>query len=97
MSPMVAPEADTRAVTDKDTQAFPEPRLEKSERSELREFIENEDRKLATYNWIDKDKGVVRIPIDHAIELIVQRGLPVRPQGSAQGQQHLEKEGGSAQ
>ena len=97
MSPMVAPEADTRAVTDKDTQAFPEPRLEKSERSELREFIENEDRKLATYNWIDKDKGVVQIPIDHAMELIVQRGLPVRPQGSAQGQQHLEKEGGSAQ
>lgn len=29
MSPMVAPEADTRTVTDKDTQAFPEPRLEK--------------------------------------------------------------------
>ena len=95
MSPMVAPEADTRAVTDKDTEVFPEPRLEKSERTELREFIENEDRKLATYNWLDKDKGVVQVPIDRAMYLIVQRGLPVRPQTN--GQEQPKKEGSSAQ
>jgi len=77
MSPMVAPEADTRTVTDSETQAFPQPRLEKSERTELREFIEDEDRKLATYNWIDKDKGIVQIPIERAMDLIVERGLPV--------------------
>jgi hypothetical protein len=94
MSPMVAPEADTRAVTDKDTEVFPEPRLEKSERTELREFIENEDGKLATYNWIDKDKGVVQIPIDRAMDLIVQRGLPVRP--PTKGQEEQQKEGSSA-
>ena len=95
MSPMVAPEADTRAVTDKDTEVFPEPRLEKSERTELREFIENEDRRLATYNWIDKDKGVVQIPIDHAMDLIVKRGLPVRPQTN--GQEEQQKEARSVQ
>jgi hypothetical protein len=95
MSPMVAPEADTRAVTDKDTEVFPEPRLEKSERTELRDFIESEDRKLATYNWIDKDKGIVRIPIDRAMDLVVQRGLPVRPQTKEQEQP--QKEGSSAQ
>jgi hypothetical protein len=97
MSPIVAPEADTRTVTDKDTQTFPEPRLEKNERTELREFIEDQDRKLATYNWVDKDKGIVQIPINRAMDLIVQRGLPARPQGWAQGQQQLEEEGGSAQ
>ncbi|MFZ3340098.1 MAG: hypothetical protein WA609_05260 [Terriglobales bacterium] len=95
MSPMVAPEADTRTVTDADTKAFPEPRLEKSERTELRDFIENQDRTLATYNWVDKDKGIVQIPIDRAMDLIVQRGLPVRSQ--EKGQEQPRKEGSSAQ
>jgi hypothetical protein len=101
MSPMVAPKADTRTVDNSDTQAFPEPRLETSERTQLRTFIEDQDSKLATYNWVDKDKGVVQIPIDRAMDLIVQRGLPVRPQGAKQddasqpeGQQ--QKEGSSA-
>ena len=104
LSPMVAPRADTRAVTPADTQAFPQPRLEESERTQLREFIEDQDRMLATYNWVDKDKGIVQIPIDRAMDLIVQRGLPVRPQGQAKTEQEQshrkdqpQKEGSSAQ
>jgi len=83
VSPMATPEADTRIVTHEDTQSFPQPRLEENERTELRSFIEDEDRKLATYDWLDKDRGTVRIPIDRAMELIVQRGLPVRPEGAS--------------
>ena len=83
LSPMATPEADTRAVTHEETQSFPQPRLEENERTELRSFIEDQDRKLATYDWVDKDKGTVRIPIDRAMELIVQRGLPVHPEGAS--------------
>lgn len=98
MSPMVAPRADTRTVTPADTQAFPQPRLEESERTQLRDFIADQDRKLATYNWVDKDKGIVQIPIDRAMDLIVQRGLPVRPQGKQPpASNSSQKEGGSAQ
>ena len=86
MSPMVTPQADTRTITHADTQAFPQPRLEESERTQLRQFIEDEDRKLATYNWVDKDKGVAQIPIDRAMDLIVERGLPVRPEGTTSAQ-----------
>lgn len=32
---------------------------------------------LNTYGWIDQEAGVVRIPIDRAMELIAERGLPV--------------------
>lgn len=78
MSPMVTQQADTRNITHEDTQSFPQPRLEESERAQLRQFIEDQDRKLAIYNWVDKDKGVVQIPIDRAMDLIVERGLPVR-------------------
>jgi hypothetical protein len=82
MSPMVTPPADTRAVTHEDTQEFPQPRLEENERTQLYQVIGDQDRKLATYNWVDKDKGVVQIPIDRAMDLIVERGLPVLPQGA---------------
>ena len=27
---------------------------------------------LASYAWIDKDKGVVRLPIDRAVELLIE-------------------------
>ena len=70
-----------------DTQAFPQPRLEENERTQLRQFIEDQDRKLATYNWVDKDKGIVQIPIDRAMDLIVQRGLPVRPTRPGENEQ----------
>ncbi len=36
MSPMVTPQADTRTVTHDNTQAFPQPRLEENERTQLR-------------------------------------------------------------
>jgi len=97
ISPMVAPEADTRAATHAETQAFPEPRLEENERTQLRQFIANQDRTLATYNWIDKDKGIVQIPIDRAMDLIVQRGLPVRPPAQSQAGEQPRKDVSSAQ
>ena len=86
MSPMVTPEADTRAVTPQNAETFPQPRLEENERTQLRSFIEDQDRKLATYDWVDKDRGTVRIPIDRAMELIAQRGLPVHAEDASSAQ-----------
>jgi len=86
LSPMATPEADTRTVTHENAQTFPQPRLEENERTQLRQFIEDQDRKLATYDWVDKNKGTVHIPIDRAMELIEQRGLPVRPEGASPAQ-----------
>jgi topoisomerase IA-like protein len=34
---------------------------------------------LESYGWVDKDKGVVRIPIEEAMRLIAERGLPPTP------------------
>src|SRR5229473_4292527 len=91
MSPMVTPEADTRAVPPENAETFPQPRLEENERTQFRSFIENQDRKLATYDWVDKDTGTVRIPIDRAMELIVQRGLPVHAEGASSAQSSAAK------
>ena len=91
MSPMVKPEADTRAVTPENAETFPQPRLEENERTQLRSFIEDQDRTLATYDWLDKDRGTVRIPIDRAMELIEQRGLPVHAEGASSAQNSAAK------
>jgi hypothetical protein len=63
------------------TRVPPEPRLQTNPREDLRALRAREDAVLNSYGWVDKTAGVVRIPIDEAIRLTVQRGLPVR-QGS---------------
>jgi hypothetical protein len=42
----------------------------------LRQLQATENAILTTYGWADRQNGVVRIPIDRAIDLIEQRGLP---------------------
>jgi len=60
------------------TRVPPEPRLQTNPREDLRILRAREDGVLNSYGWVDRTAGVVRIPIDEAIKLTVQRGLPVR-------------------
>jgi len=62
--------------------AFPNPKLEEDERGQLNGIIIHEDKELYSYGWVDEKAGTVHIPIERAMELIAQRGLPVRPQGA---------------
>jgi hypothetical protein len=74
---------DTRAVPPGYPQtAFPNPRLEVDESNQLSGFLTNQDNTLYSYGWVDEKAGTVRIPIDRAMDLLVQRGLPVLPQGA---------------
>jgi hypothetical protein len=58
----------------------PQPRLQSNPRTDLRAVRESEDQLIHHYSWIDKDKGVVRIPVERAMEILAQRGLPARAQ-----------------
>lgn len=46
--------------------------------TDLAAMRESEQRALTTYGWVDPEKGIVRIPIDEAMKLTLQRGLPVQ-------------------
>jgi len=61
----------------------PAPRLQVNPREDLRELRAKEDQQLTTYGWVDKGKGVVRIPIEQAMKLAVQRGLNARSSGDS--------------
>jgi hypothetical protein len=63
--------------------AFPNPKLEEDERGQLNGIRLEEEKTLYSYGWVDEKAGTVRIPIERAMDLIVQRGLPARPQGAA--------------
>jgi hypothetical protein len=62
------------------TQTFPTPRLLTDDGDQnVADLHAREDLLLLNYSWIDPSKGTVRIPIEQAMELIAQRGLPVAP------------------
>jgi len=54
----------------------PQPRLETSPTKGLAALRADEDKQLNGYSWADKQKGMVSIPIERAMELIAQRGIP---------------------
>ncbi|HUK88486.1 MAG TPA: hypothetical protein VLT85_12540 [Terriglobales bacterium] len=34
---------------------------------------------LNSYGWVDQNAGIVHIPIEQAMEMVIERGLPTRP------------------
>ncbi|MGD0363585.1 MAG: hypothetical protein ABSC93_22100 [Bryobacteraceae bacterium] len=60
----------------------PEPRLQQHAAGDMRTWRAAEERALHQYGWIDPDKGIVQIPVERAMDLIVQRGLPAPAQAS---------------
>ena len=56
----------------------PEPRLQTNPRQDMADLRAKEDDLLGSYGWVDRNAGVVRIPIDAAMKLTLERGLPAR-------------------
>lgn len=80
-NPLVqATNLDTRHPTVQDEKKFPLPRLETNERGPLNDQRQQEEETLHTYGWLDQKAGIARIPIERAMQLIVERGLPIAPQ-----------------
>jgi len=79
-SPLVhQADTNTRIVAPDEVKKFPEPRLERNERVEINDFRLKEEQSLNSYGWVDEKAGVVRIPIERAMQLVAQRGLPTTP------------------
>ncbi len=70
----------------------PEPRLQTNPREDMRALRAKEDELLNSYSWVDRRAGVVRIPIQEAIRLTLERGLPSRPEATGQPRQRPGRE-----
>jgi hypothetical protein len=58
----------------------PPPRLQTSPTREMREMLRAESERLQSYAWVDRPAGIARLPIDQAMALVVQQGLPAWPE-----------------
>ena len=61
--------------------APPGPRLQTDPRADLQRFRADEDKRLETYYWIDRQKGVVHIPIEQAMKNLAAPGVSGRDRG----------------
>lgn len=67
------------------TQKFPTPRVQTDDgNQDVADLHAREDLLLDNYTWVDKSKGTVRIPIERAMEIVAQKGLPVAPAAAQQ-------------
>ena len=56
----------------------PTPRLQDDPQQDLRDLVAKQQGQLSRYSWVDKNAGIARIPIEDAMRIVVQRGLPAR-------------------
>jgi hypothetical protein len=59
--------------------APPGPPLQTNPQAELQRFRAEEEKWLNTYRWIDKENGIVHIPIDEAMKKLARTGAPGFP------------------
>jgi hypothetical protein len=76
----------------------PQPRLQDKPRTDLGQIRGFEDKALHSYGWVDPAKTTVHIPIERAMEIVAQRGLPARAQAPPPvgSQNNLTQSGGGA-
>jgi hypothetical protein len=77
----------TSAYVVRETAKPPEgafPRLVTSEPAALAEYRKKEDEVLAGWGWVEKDRGIARMPVSEAIKIVGERGtLPAFPAAAA--------------
>jgi hypothetical protein len=58
------------------------PHLQVRPADELKRLRSKEESQLHSYGWIDREQGIVRIPIERAIDMLDERRLPARETNS---------------
>ena len=76
VSPMASP-----------SQLPPEPRLQIKTDEQIIHLHESEEHILSSYAWVDQKTGVVRVPIDKAMDLLMKKGLPLKGAAKKEGKQ----------
>lgn len=71
LGPPMSPFEDVRTLP-------PLPRLQVTAPRDLKSYRQDQDKILQSYGWVDSQGGVVRIPVDRAMDLLLKKGYPVR-------------------
>jgi hypothetical protein len=62
----------------------PPPRIQANPAVDMQSYLLSQQNLLSSYGWIDRQSGIVRLPIDRAMELLLKQGLPTRAANTQQ-------------
>lgn len=62
----------------------PPPRIQSNPALDMQSYLQSQQSLLNSYGWIDRQNGIVRLPMDRAMELLLERGLPTRAANTQQ-------------
>ena len=62
------------------------PQLQVNPREDWLKYREQQEQSLETYAWENRGSGIVRVPIERAMELLLQKGLPVEDSSAPQAE-----------
>jgi len=69
----------------------PAPRIQSNPAVDMQSYLQSQQNLLNTYGWIDRQSGIVRMPIDRAMELLLERGRPTRAADTQQNGAQTQK------
>ena len=63
------------------SQPRPRPRaaLQADPTADMKAYAKEEEAALSSYAWVDRAAGVAQVPVERALEIVAERGLPVPP------------------
>jgi hypothetical protein len=65
------------------TKEPPTPRLQTQPFKDVYLLRQGENEKLHGYGWVDKEAGITHIPIERAMDVLIEKGLPARTEAPA--------------
>ena len=69
----------------------PQPRLQTDPAADLGAYVRRERHLLDSYGWVDRERGIARVPIEVAMQRLAHTGIPGFPQGPQQEPQSSER------
>jgi hypothetical protein len=83
IAPLGKPAAPSAVVSPNVRELPPSPMVQATPHEDLVDFCQQQEQNVNTYGWVDRQAGIVRIPISRAMGLILAKGLPARPASEA--------------
>jgi hypothetical protein len=75
----VARDAPSSPLVDRSVQRLPPlPHLQVSPELDLQTYRDEQAHATGTYGWIDEEAGIVHLPVERAMDLLLEKGLPSR-------------------
>ncbi|HEY0703020.1 MAG TPA: hypothetical protein VGD60_09660 [Candidatus Acidoferrales bacterium] len=78
----MTPMGDAASPLESSREMPPAPRLQVYPQMELSDYCDGQVQSLEGYSWKDSKAGIVQIPVDRAIDLMVEHPLPARAAGA---------------